>query len=570
MESTAAWVLFANRIFSQIHETAAPSHHQLSLVRPRKKKGARRRVVKPVAGCCLVGVGPPLTLMVPWKLRLFTGTIRRLRSHQVIAECLAPFLKLGCAIAVKRWVLGPTTPGRRDRSESLVPTTETLARLDSYRVVVGVKAPGAHSSHATRHTPRPSLFSLRFRSEWNLLRSWLMARLLPGGRLCGVARLVGTHYDGISTIFRLLGAKVSSERNAPPRLSARQVCRLQCACRSCVVGRRPCACVLRVCRVSCVGPQRAASSLEWRRRAMVPDERPHRARASSKPNGVPQVGKRIYWPGSGLDLTEFDLLEIGDDVTFASRSVYMPSDAHAQAPIKIDAGAMVADRCVLLPGVSVGRNAVLGSGTLAPTGFDFTPGSTWVGARRGTPLRLPGGDEAATAAKPTLRPFGRAFYWSVVPHEPARCATSRDTCATVTSFRGEVLSWWSEQKKRAPPIILLLLLVESTQPNSESFLHVPRHVATVRTISFAVKTLESPPTIRDRRAALFLRLRTFRNLPGASYARRLLLDAPSRRRVIGRLPSWLAVRGHCPLLACACSFGRWQRSRVQAKSEYTH
>ena len=48
------------------------------------------------------------------------------------------------------------------------------------------------------------------------------------------------------------------------------------------------------------------------------------------------------------------------------------------------------------------------------------------------------------------------------------------------------------------------------------------------------------------------------------------LGAPSRRRVLGRLPSWLAVRGHCPLLACACSFGRWQRSRVQAKSEYTH
>ena len=48
------------------------------------------------------------------------------------------------------------------------------------------------------------------------------------------------------------------------------------------------------------------------------------------------------------------------------------------------------------------------------------------------------------------------------------------------------------------------------------------------------------------------------------------LGAPSRRRVLGRLPSWLAVRGHCPLLAYACSFGRWKRSRVQAKSEYTH
>ena len=68
---------------------------------------------------------------------------------------------------------------------------------------------------------------------WNTFRYWLMARLLPGGNLGGVAKLVGTHYAIISVIYRLLGAK---------------------------------------------------------------------------------IGERVYWPGSGLDLVEYDLLEVGDDV----------------------------------------------------------------------------------------------------------------------------------------------------------------------------------------------------------------------------------------------------------------
>ena len=39
---------------------------------------------------------------------------------------------------------------------------------------------------------------------------------------------------------------------------------------------------------------------------------------------------------------------------------------------------------------------------------------------------------------------------------------------------------------------------------------------------------------------------------------------------VGCLHGWRYAVA-CPLLACACSFGRWwQRSRVQAKSEYTH
>ena len=35
-----------------------------------------------------------------------------------------------------------------------------------------------------------------------------MSKLLPGGGLLGVAKLVGTHYEVISIIYRLLGAKV--------------------------------------------------------------------------------------------------------------------------------------------------------------------------------------------------------------------------------------------------------------------------------------------------------------------------------------------------------------------------
>ena len=64
---------------------------------------------------------------------------------------------------------------------------------------------------------------------WNRFRYWLMSKLLPGGGLSGVARLVGTHYEIVSIIYRLLGAK---------------------------------------------------------------------------------VGQRVYWPGSGLDIVEYDLLTV--------------------------------------------------------------------------------------------------------------------------------------------------------------------------------------------------------------------------------------------------------------------
>ena len=123
-----------------------------------------------------------------------------------------------------------------------------------------------------------------------------------------------------------------------------------------------------------------------------------------------KVGRRVYWPGSGNILTEYDLFEVGDDVTFGSRSTYLMTSSTGSQPIRIEAGANVADRCVLAPGVVVERNAVLGSGTFAPEGFVAPAGSTWIGQDGNrAPIEL----EAATPRRveaPTLRPYGRAMH----------------------------------------------------------------------------------------------------------------------------------------------------------------
>ena len=69
---------------------------------------------------------------------------------------------------------------------------------------------------------------LRNRSEWNIFKHWLMSQLLPGKDLAGVTHLVGTHYDVVSWIYRMLGAKIGRNVNAsaatfavyrPPALS---------------------------------------------------------------------------------------------------------------------------------------------------------------------------------------------------------------------------------------------------------------------------------------------------------------------------------------------------------------
>eukprot|EP01038_Epipyxis_sp_PR26KG_P006462 gene6462-8890_t len=201
---------------------------------------------------------------------------------RIVKRCIVPFIKLFVIIVIKWSIVGKFVP--MNQSEKSTP--------------------------------------------WNRFRYWLMSRLLPGGGLAGVAKLVGTHYEVISIIYRLLGAK---------------------------------------------------------------------------------IGKRIYWPGSGLDIVEYDLLEVGDDVVFGSRSVVITSSTTCSKSVVIEAGSMIADRCIILPGVTVQKGAVLGSGSLVPEDFIIPVGSIWVGSQGGRAVNVSPADQSFNT-KDTTTPFGKAFY----------------------------------------------------------------------------------------------------------------------------------------------------------------
>ena len=91
-----------------------------------------------------------------------------------------------------------------------------------------------------------------------------------------------------------------------------------------------------------------------------------------------RIGERVYWPGSGLHCPDPELLEVGDDVVFGSRSELHTSDGLGSKKIKIEAGAMIADRVVLLPGTQVGYRTVMGSGSLSIREGYYPDNSAWV------------------------------------------------------------------------------------------------------------------------------------------------------------------------------------------------
>ncbi len=53
-------------------------------------------------------------------------------------------------------------------------------------------------------------------------------------------------------------------------------------------------------------------------------------------------------------MLEFDLLEVGDDVVFGSRSVVKCATGTAMKPVKLKTRCNIADRCYISPGVTVG------------------------------------------------------------------------------------------------------------------------------------------------------------------------------------------------------------------------
>jgi hypothetical protein len=136
----------------------------------------------------------------------------------------------------------------------------------------------------------------------------------------------------------------------------------------------------------------------------------------------------VFWPGQQPVFSgEFDLLEIGDDVVFGSRSAIFFTTRDSCEKVILCAGSNVADNCVVLPGGIVGKSAVLGSNSLCPAGWYLPERSVWLGSRGCEPTCLEKGADVESSGPimasevqegklpmigdaSTLRPFGKAFY----------------------------------------------------------------------------------------------------------------------------------------------------------------
>jgi hypothetical protein len=179
------------------------------------------------------------------------------------------------------------------------------------------------------------------------MRHWLASTLFSRKKIQGVTDIVGRHYELVSVLYRLLGAK---------------------------------------------------------------------------------VGKRVFWPGHQPVFSgEFDLLEVGDDVVFGSRSGIFFATTDSCEKVTLCAGSNVADNCVVLPGAIIGKNAVLGSNSICPAGRYLPEGSIWLGSKGSEPDCLDKGVEVDVTGPvmsyeimrenlqmvgdaSTLTPFGKAFY----------------------------------------------------------------------------------------------------------------------------------------------------------------
>ncbi|PTB39784.1 hypothetical protein M441DRAFT_47685 [Trichoderma asperellum CBS 433.97] len=112
-----------------------------------------------------------------------------------------------------------------------------------------------------------------------------------------------------------------------------------------------------------------------------------------------RIGKRIYWPGTGPSIGDYHLIDIGNDVVFGSRSHFITSDGTGSEKITVEDHAMIADRVCLLPGVTIGSQATMGSGSLTRRGASYASGGTFVGAKGRDCVHLSGGQSTAVDEK---------------------------------------------------------------------------------------------------------------------------------------------------------------------------
>lgn len=115
-----------------------------------------------------------------------------------------------------------------------------------------------------------------------------------------------------------------------------------------------------------------------------------------------KAGKRIYWPSVGPSLPDFDLIEVGNDVVFGSRSTLLTSDGYGRDRIVIGDGAMVGDRVVASPGVTIGREAMIGSGALLRRNGDYPANTIWTGSKGGDAVQFPTSSSVPISTAPTV------------------------------------------------------------------------------------------------------------------------------------------------------------------------
>lgn len=144
-----------------------------------------------------------------------------------------------------------------------------------------------------------------------------------------------------------------------------------------------------------------------------------------------KVGKRVYWPGTGPNIGDYHLIDVGDDVAFGSRANLVTSDGIGSEKIVARDRAMVADRVTLMPGVTVGENTGLGSGALTKRGKTYVDGGVYIGSKGGDAVCLSSGNGRVSTEfdmsdlndevvgekeNPCSTPFGRAFYLGKAPY----------------------------------------------------------------------------------------------------------------------------------------------------------
>ena len=119
-----------------------------------------------------------------------------------------------------------------------------------------------------------------------------------------------------------------------------------------------------------------------------------------------KVGKRVYWPGNRPSVQDFELLDIGDNVVFGSRSHILTSDSLGSQKVQIGDNAMVADRVIILPGTILGKYTVLGSGAVTRRDTNCPSNTVWVGCKQGEAVCLTApGHSTMSRDSTTLRSY---------------------------------------------------------------------------------------------------------------------------------------------------------------------